>query len=146
MPCRVRQLIVFSVFSSSGFLAGCAPEGLPAQATVTTIDHKCEIIESVTRDIDDPRGSGAKIQAQELHTSTGECKSVEEWADVRSKRTKNVNGTAAVHVDYQAPQDGSYHSATLIFTGSDDEFYELKAGDRIAIMVAKADPAKIRKA
>ena len=142
MSLRTRQLVIVPLLPFTALLAGCGVEGLPATATVTTIDRKCEIIESIRHQIDDPRGSGVKLDAQELKSKTGDCKSVEEWAEVRSKRTKMVEGTAAIHVDYQAPQDGSWHSATLKFTGRDDEFYELNAGDS----VAKNDPTKIRKA
>jgi hypothetical protein len=146
MKFAIRQTALLCAALSIGPLAGCAAEGVPAQATVTTIDRECEIIESIKREVDDPRGSGTKIEAQEMNSLTGDCKSVEEWAEVRSKRTKRVQGTAAVHVDYQAPQDGSYHSATLNFTGRDDEFYELNAGDTVTIVVSKDDPTKIRKA
>ena len=142
MPFSVRHI---TVLASSLLLAGCSAGGLPAKATVTTIDRTCEIIESITREVDDPRASGHKLKAQEMKTRTGDCASVEEWAEVRHKRTKKVVGTAAVHVDYQAPQDGSFHSATLSFTGRDDEFYELRAGDSVDILVAKDDPARIRK-
>ena len=141
-----RQIAMLSVLSSFAMTAGCGVPGLPAKATVTTIDRKCAIIETIKREVADPRGTGVKLQAQEMNSKTGECKSVEEWAEVRSKRTKDVDGTAAVHVDYQAPQDGSFHSATLTFTGRDDEFYALNAGDSIDILVAKNDPTKIRKA
>ena len=139
-----RRLLLLPL--PAALLAGCAAEGLPAEAMVTTIDRKCEIIETIRREIDDPRGSGVKLDAQEMKSTTGDCKSVEEWAEVRSKRTKMVQGTAAVHIDYRAPQDGSYHSATLNFTGRDDEFYELSAGDTVAIIVSNSDPTKIRKA
>jgi hypothetical protein len=143
MPSTVRPLILAILGTS--FLAGCGAPGVPATATVTMIDRKCDIIESIDRQVDDPSGSGVKIHARELNSKTGECKSVDEWEDVRKKRTKDVKGTATVHVDYQAPQDGSSHSATLTFTGRDDEFYKLNAGDNIAIIVANDDPTKIRK-
>ena len=146
MPLRVRQLIILSALPLAASLAGCGVPGLPAKATVTTIDRKCEIIESIKRDVADPRGSGATIQAQEMNSTTGDCKSVEEWAEVRAKRSKKVQGTAAVHLSYQAPQDGSYQTATLNFTGRDDEFYALNAGDSVDILVASNDPTKIRKA
>ena len=126
-------------------LAGCSAGGLPAKATVTTIDRSCEIVETITREVDDPRATGHKLRAEEKTTKTGDCNSVEEWAEVRHKRTKKVVGTADIHLDYQAPQDGSFHSATLSFTGRDDEFYELRAGDSVDILVAKDDPARIRK-
>jgi hypothetical protein len=126
-------------------LAGCGRSGLPAQATVMTIDHECTIVETLTVPVDDPRGSGVKLDAQTKNTSRGECKSVDEWEEVRKKKSKRVDGTAAVHVSYQAPQDGSFQTGTLKFTGRDDEFYELKAGDTIDILVAEDDPKRIRK-
>lgn len=142
----VRQIISLPLLPLSALLGGCAAGGLPAKATITTIDRKCEIIETITREVDDPRASGHKLMAKEQNSTTGDSDSVEEWAEVRAKRSKKVAGTADVHVDYQAPQDGSYHSATLTFTGRDDEFYALHAGDSVDILVARNDPAKIRKA
>ncbi|MFL6734964.1 MAG: hypothetical protein ACJ8EY_09745 [Sphingomicrobium sp.] len=127
-----------------GAVAACGSPGLPAKATVVTIDHECVIIESTGRSVDDPRGGG-QINASEMRTTKGECKSVDEWAEVRKKRNKKVDGTAAVHVEYRAPQDGSFRTGTLNFTGRDDEFYELKAGDTIDIVVAKDNPDRIRK-
>jgi hypothetical protein len=138
--------MVLTLMPTSALLGGCSAGGLPAKATVTTIDRTCEIIETITREVDDPRAPGHKLKAQEMNSSTGECDSVEEWADVKSKRSKKVAGTAKVHVDYQAPQDGRYHSATLDFTGRDDEFYTLRAGDSVDILVARDNPDKIRKA
>jgi hypothetical protein len=137
-----RNILVLPLLAVVG---GCGSAGLPAKATVMTIDHECTIIETERRPIDDPRGTGVKLDAQETRTSKGECKSVDEWQEVRKKRSKRVDGTAAVHVEYQAPQDGSFRTATLNFTGRDDEFYELKAGDTIDILVAEDDPARIRK-
>lgn len=146
MAFRARHLVITVLAPAGALLAGCGTPGLPAKATVTTIDRKCDIIETIEREVDDPRGSGVKLKAHEMNSKTGECKSVEEWAEVRSKRSKAVKGTAAVHVEYQAPQDGSYRQATLTFTGRDDEFYDLNAGDSFDILVAAHDPAKIRKA
>ena len=146
MSTGVRRIVILVAAPAGLLLAGCGVPGLPAKATVTTIDRKCDIIETIDRQVEDPRGSGVKLKARELNSKTGECKSVEEWAEVRKKRSKDVKGTAAVHVEYQAPQDGSYRQATLNFTGRDDEFYDLNAGDSIDILVAAKDPAKIRKA
>lgn len=145
MPLGVRQLIILVIAPAGALLAGCGAPGLPAKATVTLIDRKCEIIETIRNQTKDPRGNTVKLEVQQMNRSTGECKSVEEWEQVRAKRTKDIQGTATVHVDYQAPQDGSSHSGTLTFTGRDDEFYKLNAGDSIDIVVATDDPAKIRK-
>lgn len=140
----VRPVIILSLMPLSALLDGCAGGELPAKAMITTIDRKCEIIETITREVDDPRASGHKIMAKEQNSTTGDCDSVEEWAEVRAKHNRKIAGTADVHVDYQAPQDGSYHNATLTFTGRDDEFYSLSAGDSVDILVAKDDPTKIR--
>ena len=147
VPMSFRNLPgLCSIVALAGALTACAPQSLPAKATVSMVDRKCKIIESTTRQVDDPRAAGHKIEAQEMRSLTDDCSTVEEWAEVRAKRTRKVQGTAVFHVDYQAPQDGSFHSATLTFTGRDDEFYELGAGDSIDILVAKNDPTKIRKA
>ena len=127
-------------------VTGCGVETVAGKATVSTIDRTCEIIETNTRQVDDPRAKGSKLDAAEMKSTTGDCKSVEEWDEVRTKRTKKVQGTALVHVNYVAPQDGLTHSATLEFDGRDDEFYELRAGDEIDIRIAKDDPKRIRKA
>lgn len=146
MKFRVRPLILLTAVPAAILLAGCGVPGVPATATVTMIDRKCEIIETIKTEIKDQRGKVVKVQGQEMNIKTGECKSVDEWADLRKKRSKDVKGTATVHVDYLAPQDGATHSATLTFTGRDDEFYKLNAGDNIDILIAKDDPARIRKA
>jgi hypothetical protein len=126
-------------------LAGCGSPGLPAKATVMTIDHECTIVTKYDPSMGASEANGIKVAPVELDQRKGECKSVDEWQEVRKKRSKDVDGTAAVHVEYQAPQDGSYRTGTLNFTGRDDEFYELKAGDTIDILVAEDDPARIRK-
>jgi len=146
MPFSVRQIASLSILPACALIAGCGVPGLPAKATVTMIDRKCEIIETIKTEVKDPRGNVVKLQGQEMNIKTGECKSVDEWADLRKKRSKDVKGTATVHIDYLAPQDGATHSATLTFTGRDDEFYALNAGDNIDIVIAKDDPARIRKA
>jgi hypothetical protein len=141
-----RSLRLLALLPAAVMLASCGFDGEPVLATVVTIDRECQIVESTRRQVDDPRGSGAKIEAAEMRTMKGSCKSVPEWQEVRKKRNKRVDGTAAVHVEYRAPQDGSFRTATLNFTGRDDEFYELNAGDTVNILVAKDDPTQVRKA
>ena len=60
-----------------------------------------------------------------------------------SKRSKDVDGKAVVKVSYTAPQDGSYRTAELKFDGRDDQFYKLKAGDELPILVSNDDPGRI---
>ena len=47
-----------------------------------------------------------------------------------------INGRAIVKVSYTAPQDGSYQTSQLEFTGRDEEFYKLEAGDQIEVLVS----------
>lgn len=140
----LRPTLATALLTIGAALAGCA-SGVPTEATVATIDHTCEIIEKVSRQVKDPRGGGGTIEATEQSTRKGECKSVGEWKEVRSKRDKLVEGTADVHVTYRAP-DGSFQTGTVTYTGRDDEFYELKAGDPLPIMVDAEDPTRIWKA
>jgi hypothetical protein len=118
---------------------GCADRSMnyaPAKASVSLIDRKCDIIETTT----DPDGH------KSVRTYNGECKSVDAWDKARSKRDKTISGKAVVTVTYTAPKDGSFQSAQLQFDSRDDEFYDLKAGDEINILVRNDDPAKITKA
>lgn len=107
----------------------------PAKASVYLIDRKCNMTETTT-DLD------GKTTARGLND---DCKTVEEWETVREKRTKVVSGTAVVHVSYTAPQDGSSRTSKLQFDGRDDEFYELKAGDEIDVLVSNDDPSQVIK-
>ena len=61
------------------------------------------------------------------------------------KRKMDVDGKAVVKVSYTAPQDGSYQTSELRLDGRDDEFYSLKAGDEIEVLVSNDDPAMIIK-
>jgi hypothetical protein len=106
-----------------------------AKGSVVMIDRKCDFTETTT---------------EEGHTVaraiTDSCNSTDEWQTVREKRSKVVSGKAVVQVSYIAPQDGAQHFAQLRFDGRDDEFYQLKAGDEINILVSNDDLSKIRKA
>ena len=48
-------------------------------------------------------------------------------------------------VSYTAPQDGSYQTSQIEFTGREEEFYKLKAGDQIDILVSNEDKTNIIK-
>lgn len=110
----------------------------PAKASVYLIDRNCEIVES-------SYDSDYKKKATRVYTDN--CTALdEEWAKVRAKRTKDVAGTAVVHLTYMVPGTGKQQSGELKFDGHDDEFYRLSAGDEINIMVRDTDPTKIRKA
>lgn len=106
-----------------------------ARASVVMIDRLCDMTETTT----EPDG---RTVARGMRDS---CSSVDEWDTVKEKRTKVVSGTATVHLTYVAPQDGSQQTAELKFNGREDEFYELKAGDEIEVLVSNDDPAKIKK-
>jgi hypothetical protein len=118
-------------------LAGCSANARQARATVMYIDRDCDIVETTYDANYRPTGS---------HTYRDACNSVDEWDKVRAKRNKLVSGTAVVHVSYTAPQTGQPQTAELKFDGGDDDFYSLKAGDEIPILVSNSDPTKIAKA
>ncbi len=107
----------------------------PAKASVYLIDRTCNMTEVTTA----PDG---RTTARGYSDS---CNSIDEWETVREKRNKVVSGKAVVHVAYTAPQDGSSQTSKLDFTGRDDEFYELKAGDEIDVLVSNDNPGKILK-
>jgi len=109
----------------------------PAKATISYIDRNCDIIET-TYDGDYNRKSTRKYRDS--------CNSIDEWDKVKTKRNKVVSGKAVVHLDYTAPQNGQAETAELVFDGRDDEFYTMKAGDEVNILVSNTEPRKIRKA
>ena len=80
----MRVLTFLGAVAGGALLTGCGVETVAGKATVSTIDRTCEIIESTTRQVDDPRTKGAKLEAAELESKTGDCKSVAEWDEVRS--------------------------------------------------------------
>ena len=118
-------------------IAGCAPNAKEAKATVVYIDRECKII--TTR-------YDQNYKATDRETRTDSCNSIAEWDKVREKRNKVVDGTAVVHLSYMVPQTGQPATGELKFDGRDDEFYRLKAGDEISILVSDADPSRIQKA
>jgi len=109
----------------------------PAKASVFLIDRKCDIIETETG----PDGHKSS------RAYNGECKSADDaWDKAKSKHDDKISGRATVKVTYIAPKDGSSQTSELHFTARDDEFYELKAGDEINILVRNDDPTQIIKA
>ena len=106
------------------------------KGSVVMIDRKCNFTETTTEEDGHTIARGI----------TDSCNSTDEWASVKEKRNKVVSGHAVVQVSYVAPQDGTQHFGELRFDGRDDEFYQLKAGDEIAILVSNDDLSKIRKA
>lgn len=107
-----------------------------AKASVYLIDRKCDIVETTTT-------TDGKKTARGYND---DCKSIAAWESAKAKRDKTISGKAVIKVSYTAPQDGSYRTSELSFTSRDDEFYELKAGDEIDVLVSNSDPSKIRKA
>ena len=107
----------------------------PARASISYIDRSCEIIETVE----------GKNLPKSSTSYRGSCNIVDEWEKVRSDRSKVVNGVAVIHLSYNAPQTGEPEMSELRFDGRDDEFYRLRAGDEIDILVSNSDPTRIRK-
>jgi hypothetical protein len=104
-----------------------------AKATVFRIDREC----GFTRVYE----GGKQEQIRQDCSATDEFKDITRSAE---KRTRDIDGTAVVKVTYNAPQDGSSRTSELRFTGRDDEFYKLRAGDELAILVSNEDPGDIR--
>ena len=127
----------FITVAGCAALAGCAPNAKKATATITTIDRECQIVETAY---------DATFKKKDSRIYTDRCNSIDEWDKVRSKRTRDVAGTAVVHLSYTAPQTGESKTAELKFDGHDDEFYRLRAGDQIDILVSDSDPTRIQKA
>lgn len=123
--------------TASMALAACAPNAKQAKATVMYIDRDCKIISTQYDE---------NFKPTDRETRTDSCNSIAEWDKVRVKRNKVVDGTAVVHVSYMVPQTGQPGAGELKFDGRDDEFYDLKAGDDIDILVSDADPTRIQKA
>ena len=106
-----------------------------AKASVFLIDRQCKF---------DREYAGGKRE-----TVTESCNATDEFKTIAKapggKRKMDVDGKAVVKVSYTAPQDGSYQTSELRFDGRDDEFYELKAGDEIDVLVSNDDPSMIIK-
>lgn len=111
----------------------------PAKATVDTIDRTCEFTRSTSTTTPDGRKS------VELEGITQDCNATDEFKKIREAKERDwdIDGKAVVHVSYQLPADGSWQTADLHFDGRDDEFYKLKAGDQLDILVSKDDPKKV---
>ena len=105
----------------------------PAKATVFLVDRECRF----TREY----AGGKKETVTESCNSTDEFKSIASAPE--GKRKMDVDGKAVVKVSYTAPQNGSYQTSQLRYDGRDDEFYRLKAGDQIDVLVSDDDPAMI---
>jgi len=105
----------------------------PAKATVFLVDRQCRFTHEYE--------GGRKESVTESCNSTDEFKTIANAPD--GKRKIDVDGKAVVKVSYNAPQDGSYQTSQLRYDGRDDEFYKLKAGDQIDILVSNEDPAMI---
>jgi hypothetical protein len=142
---RPHHLLLLTTLPQLAGLSACGPDWLPAKASVTSIDRKCEIIETERTPIADPRAPGNTIDAQKTRSYSGNCSDVAEWEGVRTKHSKKVEGEATVHLIYTRA-DGQTGSAQLHYDGGDDEFYDLRYGDELNVLVDPADPAHVRKA
>ena len=100
---------------------------LPVTATVEQVDRTCLLADTNSDAV--------------AYGDCGQRDFFNRQAFASGKRA-DLEGKAVVKIMYTAPQDGSFHPGTLNFTGHDDAFYQLKAGDPIAIRVATADPAQ----
>lgn len=107
-----------------------------AKASVFRIDRSCNFTRTVT-------------EADGRQVATGieqDCSATDEFRKIaaQEKRAMDIAGKAVVKVSYTAPQDGSYRTGEVRFDGRDEQFYKLKAGDELSILVSNDDPGKIR--
>src|SRR4028119_2126963 len=102
----------------------------PAKATVFLVDRECRF--------DREYEGGKKETVTQSCNATDEFKTIAKAPD--GKRKMDVDGKAVVKVTYTAPQDGSYQTSQLRFDGRDEQFYKLKAGDQIDVLVSNDDP------
>ena len=114
-------------------LAGCDSNTIPVKATVLSIDRTCTFI---TRD-------AAKTESDEPCSTTPEFR---EFADKGKLGKERLIGNEVMHLSWTAPADGSMHYGDLKFTGRDDEFYTVNAGDLMDIRIKKDDPSMFRRA
>jgi hypothetical protein len=105
------------------------------KATIDSIDRSCDFVETTYE--------GKKAMSSRDYTDS--CSSTDEFDKVKEKRNKVVSGRATVHVSYTAPNDGSYQTGKFTMNGRDDDFYTLKAGDSVEILVSKSDATRIRR-
>ena len=133
--------MVFTMVAMAGFgaytVANRSVNYASAKATIYMIDRSCNFTEE-TRDRDTGR-------VTEVRGFSDSCSSTDEFAKIRTTRAKKISGKATVMVNYTSPADGSSQSGSFQITGADDDFYTLKAGDQVDILVSKKDPAKIIK-
>ena len=108
----------------------------PAKAAVFMIDRKCDIVETTKT------SDGMPIKSRKYND---DCSSIDDWQKAKATRDKRISAKATVKVSYAAPQDNSSQTSELQFDSKDDEFYDLKSGDVIDILVSNDDPTKIRK-
>ena len=102
-----------------------------AKASIFLIDRTCNF--------DRKYSDGKREKVAQSCNATDEFKALAK----SGKRAKDVDGKAVVKVSYTAPQDGSYQTSELHFDGRDKEFYKLKAGDEIDVLVSNDDVARI---
>ena len=129
---------LFVLAAPAALLSACS-SGVPATATITSIERSCTIVEQAMPE--DPevaaRTKGRPIQSERK----GRCDEVEEWAEVKRTKSKKIEGEATIHFAYAGP-DGRQHSGSFHVTGGDDDFYDLSLGDPVEIKFAKDDPSR----
>lgn len=132
----MRIVLLLTVAPLALSVTACG-NSVPATAMVTTIDRKCTIVEQAyTESPTGNRTMGAKRNYE------GECHEIDDWETVKKKRGMNLKGKAEVHLSYVGP-DGKSHTGTIKVDGRDAEFYDLKAGDSVQIMMDPDQPERI---
>ena len=136
---HLHRMTLVALVCTSGACGGAPSESewKPVEASIFRIDRTCASKTTVQE-------TG---KPTELVSSIHDCQMNRSFLDTvrrQAGRADFVHGTSTVKVTYLAPQDQTQHIAQLKFDSAADQFYTLKAGDKINIRVSVADPDKIR--
>jgi hypothetical protein len=112
-------------------LGGCGSNSVAVKGEVTSIDRQCEFKPAV--------------QHSYGETVTGDCDRGNFEAERKNykNRVANLKGKARVKVSYVSPIDQEHRIGEIVFDGADDEFYALRRGDNILVLMDKGDPTRI---
>ena len=132
----MRRTLLLTLLACASTLSACG-NSVPAKAMVMMIDRKCSITEQKYKESLD-----GKRQMGESRSYEGDCREIDNWETVKKKRGMNLKGNAEIHLSYVGP-DGKSRTGAIAVTGRDAEFYDLKAGDSVQIMVDPDQPERI---
>ena len=142
----MRAMMFAGLTAASVLLAGCDSNSVPVDGTVVSVAYKCRY------DIqgDDARALAERAKRGDTPTDAemfGDCSSDPDFlaarADFDANKTR-FSGKAKVRVSFISPVDNSSVDGEVEFDGDDREFYTLRNGSPIPLMVNKTDHSRIR--